>query len=150
MLARFASWRTLKSGVLLFWAAWFTLVVLTNVFDALRAGRVLPAGWTFVSGNWELMLKATAVHGTPVAVVALLFLGVIVWEALAGVLFWRAWVAGGRGGLAAFTVGLALWAAFVLADEIFIAYSLEAGHLRLVGLQLLSVLALRLLPDDPP
>jgi hypothetical protein len=150
MLARLASWRTLKSGVLLFWAAWFTLVVLTNVFDALRAGRVLPAGWTFASGNWELMLKATAVHGTPVAVVAFLFLGVIAWEALAGVLFWRAWVAGGRGGLAAFTVGLALWAAFVLADEIFIAYSLEAVHLRLVGLQLLSVLALRLLPDDPP
>ena len=147
MPQQIATWRTLKSGVLLFWALWFTIVALTNVFDALKAGRVLPGGFTFASGNWELMLKVTAVHATPVALVGILFLGVVAWETLAAVLFWRAWALGGRGGVAAFTVGLALWAAFVLADEIFIAYTLEAGHLRLLGLQLLSVLALRLLPD---
>src|SRR6266571_1638181 len=123
MLARLASWRTLKSGVLLFWAAWFTIVLITNVCDALKAGRVLPSGWTFSSGNWELMLKATA-----------------------GLLFWRAWAAGGRGGVIAFVVGLALWATFALADEVFLAYTVEAAHLRLFGLQLVSVLALRLLP----
>ena len=93
MIARLASWRTLKSGVLLFWAAWFTIVLLTNVCDALKAGRVLPAGFTLSSANWELMLKVTAVHATPVAIVGLMFLGVIVWEALAGLLFWRAWAA---------------------------------------------------------
>jgi hypothetical protein len=147
MLARLSAWRTLKSGVLLFWAAWFTLVALTNVLDALKAGGVLPDGWSFASGNWQLMLKVTALHATPVAVVGVMFLGVIAWEALAAVLFWRAWAAGGRGGVVAFTVALALSAAFALADEIFIAYTLEAGHLRLLGLQLLSVLALRLLPD---
>ena len=147
MIARLASWRTLKSGVLLFWAAWFTIVLLTNVCDALKAGRVLPAGFTLRSGNWELMLKITAVHATPVAIVGLMFLGVIVWEALAGLLFWRAWAAGGRGGVVAFVVALALWAAFVLADEVFMAYTIEAAHLRLLGLQLLSVLALRLLPE---
>ena len=147
MLARLASWRTLKSGVLLFWAAWFTIVLLANVCDALKAGRVLPAGWTLSSGNWELMLKVTAVHATPVAVVGIMFLGVIAWQAAAGILFWRAWAAGGRGGIAAFIVGLALWAAFALADELFLAYTIEAVHLRLFGLQLVSVLALRLLPE---
>ena len=147
MFARLASWKTLKSGVLLFWAAWFTIVLFTNVFDALKAGRVLPAGWTLASGNWELMLKVTAVHATPVAIVGLLFLGVIAWQALASVLFWRAWAAGGRGGVAAFTIGLALWAVMALADELFLAYSVEPVHVRLFGVQLLSVLALRLLPD---
>jgi hypothetical protein len=137
----------LKSGVLLFWAAWFTLVLLTNVGDALKAGGVLPARWTLASGNWELMLKVTAVHGTPVVIAGLLFLGVVAWQAVAAALFWRAWAAGGRGGIAAFTVGLALWGAMALADEIFIAYAVEATHLRLFALQLLSVLALRLLPD---
>lgn len=147
MLASLTSWRTLKSGVLLFWGAWFTVVFLTNAFDALKAGRALPAGWSFASGNWDLMLKVTAVHATPVAVVGLLFLGVIAWEALAAVLFWRAWAAGGRGGIAAFTTSLALWATFALADEVFVAYNLASVHMRLFGLQLLSVLALRLLPD---
>jgi hypothetical protein len=146
-LDRLASWRTLKSGVLLFWAAWFTIVVLTNVFDILKASGGVPARWTFASGNWELMVKVTGVHGTPVAVVALLFLGVMAWEALAAILFWRAWAAGGRGGVAAFTVSLALWAVFSLADEIFVAYTLGPVHLRLFGLQLLSLLALRLLPE---
>ena len=147
MLARLASWRTLKSGVLLFWAAWFTIVLLTNVCDALKAGRVLPAGFTLSSGNWELMLKITAVHATPVAIAGLMFLGVIAWEAVAGFLFWRAWAAGGRGGVVAFVVGLALWATFALADELFLAYTVEAAHLRLFGLQLLSMLALRVLPE---
>src|SRR5262245_12876791 len=147
MSPQLASWRTLKSGVLLFWAAWFSIVALTNVCDALKAGRVVPAGWSFASGNWELMLKVTAVHATPVALVGILFLGVIAWQALAAVLFWRAWIAGGRGGIAAFTAGPALWAGLALAHEILRAYTLEAGHLRLFGLQLLSVLALRLLPD---
>ena len=147
MLARLGSWRTLKSGVLLFWAAWFTVALATDVCDALKAGRVLPAGWTFSSGNWELLLEVTAVHGTPVVIVGAMFLGVIAWEALAGLLFWRAWAAGGRGSLAAFVVGLALWAAFALAAEIFLAHAVEAVHMRLFGLQLLSVLALRLLPE---
>ena len=147
MIARLASWRTLKSGVLLFWAAWFTIVLATNVCDALKAGRVLPAGFTLSSGNWELMLKVTAVHATPVAIVGLMFLGVIAWEAVAGFLFWRAWAAGGRGGVVAFVVGLALWATFALADELFLAYTVEAAHLRLFGLQLLSMLALRVLPE---
>ena len=146
-LDRLGSWKTLKSGVLLFWAAWFTLVAATDVVDALKAARLVPAGFTFASNNWELMLKVTSQHATPVAVAGVLFLGAIAWEALAASLFWRAWAAGGRGGLAAFTVALALFAAFVLADEIFIAHTLEATHLRLLAVQLLSVLALRLLPD---
>ena len=146
-MLRLGSWKTLKSGVLLFWAAWFTVVVLTDLGDALKAGGAVPARWSFASGNWELMLKITAVHATPVVIVGVLFLGAIAWEAAAAVLFWRAWAAGGRGGLVAFTVGLALWAAFVLADELFIAHTLEAVHLRLFAVQLLSVFALRLLPD---
>jgi hypothetical protein len=138
----------IRSGILLFWAAWFTVVTLTNGLDALKALGLLPAGWTLASGNYGLMLKVTGVHGTPTPVAALLFLGVILWEALATVLFWRAWAARGSAIHTAFTVGLALWAAFTLADEIFIAYPLEAVHLRLFGLQLVSLLALRLLPDD--
>jgi hypothetical protein len=138
----------LRSGILLFWAAWYTVVTLTNVFDALKAFGLVPAGWTLASGNYGLMLKVTAIHGTPTAVVALLFLGVILWEAGAAVLFWRAWASRGEAMVRAFLVGLALWAAFTLADEIFIAYPLEATHLRLFAVQLLSLLAIRLLPDD--
>ncbi len=140
--------RPIRSGILLFWAAWFTVVALTNLLDALKALGLLSPGWTLASGNYALMLKVTAVHGAPAAVVALLFLGVILWEALAAALFWRAWARRGEAVATAFLVGLALWAAFTLADEVFIAYPLEGVHLRLFAVQLLSLLAIRLLPDD--
>jgi hypothetical protein len=140
--------RLIRSGILLFWAAWFTVVALTNLLDALKALGFLPAGFTLASGNWALMLKVTAIHGTPASLVALLFLGVILWEAVAAALFWRAWAVRGEAIATAFIVGLALWAAFTLADEVFIAYPLEAVHLRLFAAQLLSLLAIRLLPDD--
>jgi hypothetical protein len=42
-----------------------------------------------------------------------------------------------------------LWAAFVLADEVLIAYSVEATHLRLFAAQLLTLLAIVLLPQRP-
>src|SRR5688572_22149261 len=47
---------TLKRGLLLFWATWQTIVVATNVFEALRALGVLPAGWHFASGNWGFLV----------------------------------------------------------------------------------------------
>jgi hypothetical protein len=140
--------RLIPSGILLFRALWFSVVALTNVLDALKALGALPPGWTLASGNWPLMVKVTAIHGTPTALAGLLFLGVIVWEALAAVLFWRAWAVRGAAVATAFIVGLALWGAFTLADEVFVAYPLEAVHLRLFGLLLLSLLAIRLLPDD--
>jgi hypothetical protein len=149
LLARISSSRTLKSGILLFWALYFSLVALTNVLDGVKTLGLLPRGWTLASDNYALMAKVTGVHGTSTAVVAVLFLGVIAWEVGAAILFWRGWATRVRGTVyAAFTLGLALWAAMTLADEIFVAYSLGATHLRLFGLQLLSLLALRLLPDE--
>jgi hypothetical protein len=41
---------------------------------------------------------------------------------------------------------LGLWAAFLVADEVFIAYAVEATHLRLLTAQLATLLAVELLP----
>jgi hypothetical protein len=54
---------------------------------------------------------------------------------------------GGQAVSRAFLVSLALWAAFLLADEICLAYETEATHLRVFMAQLLSCLVLALLPD---
>jgi predicted ABC-type ATPase len=77
---------------------------------------------------------------------------------IGGVLFWRSFrqFNGVNGsGLTtvytAFGVSLALWAAFVIADEIFIAYetaNLEGTHMGIFASQLITLLVLRLLPDD--
>ncbi len=146
---------TIKRGALLFWALWFSIALSTNITDGLKAFEVLPDTWGFASGNYLFMQTVTSIYSFPEWLVAVLFLGVLLWEGLAMWLFWRAFkdFKGIKGpGLdhayTAFAVSLALWASFMLADEILIAYEVEQVHRTLFGLELITLLALRLLPDE--
>lgn len=144
----------LKSGIVLLWALWFSLVTLLNVCDALRTLRVLPTSWAFASGNFAFMQATTKVYRTPDWLTGALFAGVIVWEVLATWLLWRAWVSGDLAHIdTAFVVSLALWGAFILADELFLAffvegegsYSVAATHRSLFTAFLVSLMAIHLL-----
>ncbi|MEP7291567.1 MAG: hypothetical protein ABI835_07270 [Chloroflexota bacterium] len=146
---------TLKRGLLFFWSLWLTIVLLTNVTDLLKQAGVLGADWSLASGNYGFMQATTAIHHLPDALVLILFLGVIVWEALATLLLWRAFAAfrgAAAGGLdavySAFAVSLALWAALMIADEILIAYSVEGTHMSILVAQIATLLLIRLLPED--
>jgi hypothetical protein len=143
----------LKRGLLLFWAAWLSLVFATNVLDAAKALGVLGESWTFASGNYAFLAQTTSRYGTPTWINAVLFAGVLCWEGLAAALSWRAWWAfrgHGTGRAAVYTAaaaGLSLWAAFILADEVFIAYAVSATHWHLFIAQLATLLAVELLPE---
>jgi hypothetical protein len=142
----------LKRALLLFWAAWFSVVFLTNAADAAKAADLLKESWAFASGNWRFVAETTARYGIGSWANALMFGGVIAWEGLAALLFWRAgWVCRGLSGrsarYAAVLTALLLWAAFMVADEVFIAYTVEGTHLRLFIAQLGTLLVVELLPE---
>ncbi len=131
----------LRVLVLGFWACWLTVVAASNATNALRAAHLLGTGFPFASSNFELVATTTAIYHTPRAAVWLLFLGVVAWEALAAAFFWQAllgsrWrragalAAEGAAPVAPFATAMALFAAFMLADELLIAYPLEATHMR--------------------
>ncbi len=144
----------LKRSLLLFWAVWLSVVFLSNLADAGKESGLLGEWWIFASGNLKFIKQTTALYGNLELVNALLFAGVIVWEGMAAFLFWRAaWTCRGkRSGrnhlYLAFTASLCLWGAFVIADEICIAYALESTHLRLFTAQLVTLLVMELLPED--
>jgi len=48
---------------------------------------------------------------------------------------------------AAFACGLGLWAAFMIADEIFKQYDTQRSHVLFFGAQLLTLLVLHALPS---
>jgi hypothetical protein len=146
---RIGNARFLKRSLLFFWAAWLTVVFATNLADAGKALDLLGDSWALASGNYGFLCATTARYDTPAWLNGLLFLGVICWEGSAAVLFWLAcWKLHRPAVYAAFTVALTLWAAFLIADEVFIAYAVEATHLRLLTAQLATLLAIELLPED--
>jgi hypothetical protein len=144
----------LKRTLLAFWAAWLTIVFATNVMDALKALGLLGESWRFASGNYDFLVATTARYSTPAWLNGLMFSGVIAWEGASAALFWLAWWsyrrprdAGKRWYYAAFASSLSLWLAFAIADELFISYPVEGTHLRLFTAQLLTLLAIELIPE---
>lgn len=143
----------LKFGLLSFWALWFTLVVLTNLFDGLKSLGILPQRWLFASQNFSRVCDAVAEYRLSAPTAAALFAAVLVWQLSISLLLWRAlalsWAAGALqlpSVNLAFTCAIGLWLAFLIAEEVFKRYRTEGKHLLFFLAQLLSLLAIHLLP----
>ena len=141
----------LRAGILGFWALWLTIVTASNITNGLRVAEVLPSNFPFASANFQLIEGATAIYGTPASVVWVLFVGVILWEGLAAGLFFRAarsfW-ASGEFDVAPFVAAMGLFACFMLADELLIAYPMQATHMRIFIALGVSLLILRVVPSQ--
>lgn len=136
--------RMLGRGLLVFWALYFAIVTLSNLSDLCRSLDLLPADWRWVSGNLAFIRASTG--SLPPWTSQLLLAGVIAWQALSALLFWRAARnPAGRWLGPAFVVSVALWAAFILLDELLLIFETgaEATHLRLMIAELLTLVLLR-------
>jgi hypothetical protein len=139
----------LATGLPLFWGSWLAVVTASNVTNALSAAGLVRRP-PFASSNFELIEATTALYHPPRALLWVLFLGVITWEAMAALLYLRAARAVSRGAVdaaramtTATAAGMGLFAAFMLADELCIAYALQGGHMRAFAAQGVSFLVVR-------
>jgi hypothetical protein len=139
----------LNRTVLVFWAAWLSIVATTNVLEGLAALGAIPETFRFVSGNWRWINQVMDPLDVPRGLQAYCFVVAIIWEMVAAVLFW--WAAAvyrgrplnrERAALYACGVNLGLWAAFQVLDEVFIAFQPEAVHRVIFLIQLATVLLL--------
>ena len=144
----------LKQGLILFWALWLSIAWLSNLCDGLKIYHLLRDQWWFASGNYQMMAETIQKRRMPPWTTTLLFLGVLAWQGGAMLLLWVAFFnfqglhqPGAAVLYAAFLVNLALWAALLIADEMFLAYELESTHLRVLTAQMVSLLVLTLLPE---
>jgi len=133
----------------LFWAFFYSWICLTNALDGLKALNWLPPDWHYISGNFALVVEAVSLHHFPWILAPILFSGDILWQGITAILFWCALKDSGRSmAITAFSFGIALWAAFIMADEIFIAYVKfsEGTYFHLFTANLLSLIAIVFLP----
>jgi hypothetical protein len=117
---------------------YFSMIAVTNLFDALKAMDVLGGGFDFASGNWAFMQDTVAVYGTPDWLTGILFAGAITLEFLVAALCWRALsarIADSAGAAvasrAAIAGALIVWTGFVFMEEVFLAYGVEGTHWQL-------------------
>jgi hypothetical protein len=142
----------LKLGLLFFWAAWFSIVTITNACSALKASGVLGPSWRFASKNYPMVVKAVSIYDSPPWLPKLLFMGVVAWQTLAAIFFWYALAASGAAGFIdlaaanlALGTGILLWGAFMIADEITIKYAMEQPHELLFIAQVGTLLVMHLI-----
>lgn len=142
----------LKSGILLFFAVWFMLAFLTNLVDLFN-NLHLTNQWKFNSGNYLALKSVLHIYNTPDFIFNFLFYCDISIEGLSAILFLIAGFHSLKKQNAwpyiniAFCLSMALWAVFLVMEEAFIAYGFEAVQIRLLSLELISLLAMHLLPD---
>lgn len=142
----------IKSGCLLFFSCWFSLACLTNTFDFIHALYTLP-NWHFRSGNYDALAKVLQTYHTPIWFLNILFTLDILAQGISAILFFISFLSFIKYKKItsviniAFGISMALWATFIIMEEIFIAYSFEGKHIRLLGFELLILLFIYLLPN---
>lgn len=137
----------MKRLVLGFWAVYFAVICLTNGLDLLQGLGLLPEGWRYLSGNLPLLVRTVGGVGLPAALATAMLVGVILWQGMIAWLFGQSLSRQERLETA-FIAATGLWAAFLVADELFLSYGLEAVHLRLFIAQVVSFLLVRYLPNQ--
>ena len=142
-----------KLGLLVFWGLWYLIAFSTNLCECFERLRVLPKSWPFASGNLRSVAQAVRVCSSSRSLPWLLFSGVLCSQLLVVFLFGWAIISSAAGVLnsqavnAAFMAGLGLWAAFMLADEIFKQYDAEHSHVLFFIAQLVTFISLYVLPS---
>ena len=142
-----------KLGILAFWGIWFAIAFLTNVTDFLIATN-LHAPSLFRSGNYSALEKVISIYNTPHYFLNILFSLNIFVQGLSAIMFFIATFCFWKRVYIwqtiniAFSLSISLWAVFLIMEEIFIAYSYEATHIRLFMFEMISLLALHLLPHS--
>lgn len=139
--------KLIKHYSLFFWGSWFSVVCLTNLCDVLKLWHFLPKDWLWFSGNWELVRHLFETQHWSFKLAGALFGIIISWELLIVVsFFYSFYVFSKRKDNSintinrAFAIALSFWAAFLLGDEILLAYVQESQHIILASLMLLNAL----------
>lgn len=143
----------LKQVVLALGAAYLGIVALTNLVNLVA--DLSGSGWTFLnSGNTDYVASIVTVYSWPSWFDEVAVLGALLVEGVGAWLFLRALLRlrGGGTGLVeayqALTWNIAVWFAFTIGTEFFVAYPSEGTFRELMAIALLMTLVVAVVPDE--
>lgn len=143
-----------KKLIVLFWAAWWLIALWTDVVGGFAHLGLINASWA-PDTNYPFLVSTLKMYQVPSWLPPSLFIGIIIWSLVSTLAFlWACFALGKtravwmRRAEIAFIISLSLWLAFFLADQIVMKFNEEENHMVQGGFQLLSYLALYLLPES--
>lgn len=136
----------MQYGIVGFWALWTLLVSASDLINLLQKLHMVPDSLHFTSNNYTLVAQTLSIYGLDTFTITIVVFTIInVMVFLAAVAFLRAFIAGILGSSTfikytyiAFIVSFALEGFFILADEVFIQYSNEHGHVIRLAFRLIT------------
>jgi hypothetical protein len=142
-----------KKTIILFWTFWWLIALWTDIVGSLKHMRILSADWA-PDLNYPSLVDSLKIYHLPFWFPVALFIIILLWSLLsAGLFCWasiglykpsRVWKKRAQN---AFIVSLTYWLAFFIADQIVMKFDLEENHMVQGGFQLLTYLALYILPE---
>lgn len=142
-----------KKIIVLFWTVWWLIALWTDLVGGLAHVGILTASWA-IDSNYPHLIDSLIMYHVPSWVPSMLFVAIITWSFFSTATF--CWASVGlmekksvwmQRAEVAFIISLIFWLAFFLADQLVMKFDLEENHMVQGGFQLLSFLALYILPD---
>jgi len=141
-----------KKIIIIFWTLWWLIALWTDVVGLLAHYGLLVKNWA-PDINMPFLIRSLEMYPLPSWAPLLIFIGILLWSMLSAVAFiWtcislnkesRVWM---RRADVAFFISICLWFVLFLADQMIMKFDLEQNHMVQGGFQLLTYLALYLLP----
>lgn len=142
-----------KKIIIIFWTIWWLIALWTDIVGILTHNGLLLRSWA-PDINYPFLVESLKMYKVPFWVPQLFFGGILIWSLLsAAAFFWTCislnqpttcWM---RRADLAFVISITYWLAFFLADQMIMKFDLEANHMIQGGFQLLTYLALYILPS---
>ncbi len=143
-----------KKIIVIFWSIWWLIALWTDIVGGLAHWLNWQFSWA-PDLNYPFLISSLKMYPLPAWVPFWLFIGIIVWSLLSTALFcWASigiisknkhWFSRTQ---TAFIVSLSYWLSFFIADQLVMNFNLEQNHMVQGGFQLLTFLALYLLPEN--
>ncbi|PIQ43759.1 MAG: hypothetical protein COV52_04770 [Gammaproteobacteria bacterium CG11_big_fil_rev_8_21_14_0_20_46_22] len=143
-----------KRVVVLFWFIWWLVAFVTDFLGFLNHFFGATFTWA-INSNFVTLEKSLAFAHWSSGVIVTLYACVIIWLFISAILFALASISAFRAGPPqdkkvvnlAFIVTLFFWLAFFIADQCVMKFGLEENHMVQGGFELLSYLALFIIPN---
>ncbi|KTD47552.1 hypothetical protein [Legionella quateirensis] len=141
-----------KKTIIIFWTLWWILTFWTDFIGMFAHLQLIKESWA-PDANYPFLVESLKMYQVPALVPQLCFAGIMIWSFISSLAFiWTClamnqeterWM---KRADTAFIISLSFWLAMFLADQLIMKFDLEENHMVQGGFQLLTYLALYILP----